>query len=55
MDKIVNIQSVSPNTFQLQNYTVADESLISSYIGEITFDPTQDYLEYYILQNAENM
>jgi hypothetical protein len=49
MDKIVNIQNVDPNTFQLQNYNVADESLISSYTGDITFDPAEDYLEYFIL------
>jgi hypothetical protein len=55
MDKIVNIQNVDPNTFQLQNYTIADESLISSYIGEITFDPTQDYLEYYVLDLNKNV
>jgi len=55
MDKIVNIQNVDPNTFQLQNYNVVDESLISSYIGEITFDPTQDYLEYYVLDLNKNI
>jgi hypothetical protein len=49
MDKIVNIQSVDPTTLQLQNYTLTDESLISNTNVEVTFDPNQDYLEYYIL------
>ena len=48
MDKIVNIQNVDPNTLQLQNYSQADESLISNTNIYITFDPSQDYLEYFI-------
>jgi hypothetical protein len=55
MDKIVNIQNVDPNTFQLQNYTAADDSLISYYTEEVTFDPTQDYLEYFILDLNKNI
>jgi hypothetical protein len=55
MDKIVNIQNVDPNTFQLQNYTVADESLISYYTEDVTFDPTEDYLEYYVLDLNKNI
>jgi hypothetical protein len=55
MDKIVNIQNVDPNTFQLQNYTAADDSLISYYTEEVTFDPTQDYLEYFILDLNKNV
>jgi hypothetical protein len=49
MDKIVNIQSVDPNTLQLQNYNAEDESLISNFETDVTFDPSQDYLEYFIL------
>jgi len=49
MDKIVNILSVDPNTLQLQNYSSQDEALISNFETEVTFDPTQDYLEYFIL------
>jgi hypothetical protein len=55
MDKIVNIQNVDPNTFQLQNYTAADDSLIAYYTEEVTFDPTQDYLEYFILDLNKNI
>ena len=55
MDKIVNIQNVDPNTLQLQNYTSADESLISNAEIEVTFDPSQDYLEYFILDLNQNI
>ena len=55
MDKIVNIQNVDPNTLQLQNYTPADESLISNFTQDITFDPSQDYLEYFVLDLNQNI
>ena len=55
MDKIVNIQNVDPNTLQLQNYSQADESLISNANIDITFDPSQDYLEYFILDLNQNI
>ena len=55
MDKIVNIQNVDPNTLQLQNYSPSDESLISNVTVEITFDPSQDYLEYFILDLNQNI
>lgn len=55
MDKIVNIQNVDPNTLQLQNYSSSDESLISNFTEDITFDPSQDYLEYFILDLNQNI
>jgi len=55
MDKIVNILSVDPNTLQLQNYTSQDESLISNFETDVAFDPTQDYLEYFILDLNQNI
>ena len=55
MDKIVNIQNIDPNTLQLQNYSQADESLISNFTQDITFDPSQDYLEYFILDLNQNI
>ena len=55
MDKIVNIQNVDPNTLQLQNYTQADESLISNAEVEVVFDPSQDYLEYFVLDLNQNI
>lgn len=55
MDQIVNIQNVDPNTLQLQNYSPSDESLISNATIDITFDPSQDYLEYFILDLNKNI
>ena len=55
MDKIVNIQSVDPNNYQLQNYKAGDESLIQNFSTEVTFDSTQDYLEYFVLDLNSNI
>jgi hypothetical protein len=55
MEKIVNIQNVDPNTLQLQNYSSADESLISNSIINIAFNPSEDYLEYFILDLNQNV
>jgi len=55
MDKIVNIQSLNPNNYQLQNYNAEDESLIQNFSTEVTFDSTQDYLEYFILDLNSNV
>lgn len=55
MDKIVNIQSVDPNNYQLQNYKAGDESLIQNFSTEVVFDSTQDYLEYFILDLNSNI
>ena len=55
MDKIVNIQSVDPNNYQLQNYNAEDESLIQNFSTEIIFDSSQDYLEYFVLDLNSNV
>jgi hypothetical protein len=55
MDKIVNIQSVDPNNYQLQNYNAEDESLIQNFSTEVIFDSTQDYLEYFVLDLNSNV
>jgi len=55
MDKIVNIQYIDPNTLQLQNYSVEDESLISNTEVSVTFNSSQDYLEYFILDLNKNI
>ena len=56
MDKIVNIQNIDPNTFQLQDYSPADESLISNFTQQdIEFDPSQDYIEYFIFDLNQNI
>jgi hypothetical protein len=55
MEKIVNIQNVDPNTLQLQNYSLADESLISNFTTDIAFNTSEDYLEYFILDLNQNI
>ena len=55
IDKIVNIQNLDPNNFQLQNYSNADESLITNYTVDVIFDHNEDYLEYFILDLNKNI
>jgi len=55
MEKIVNIQNVDPNNLQLQNYSSEDEALISNFIQDISFNPSEDYLEYFILDLNQNI
>ena len=56
MEKIINIQSVNPDTLQLQNYSIEDDTLISNFIQtDIIFDPTQDYIEYFIVDLNQNI
>jgi len=54
-ETIANIQVLDPNTLQLQNYSTEDEALISSFTQDISFDPNEDYIEYYILDLNKNI
>ena len=55
MDKIVNIQNITPDNFQLQQYSTEDESLILNTDVNVNFDPSQDYLEYFVLDLNKNI
>jgi hypothetical protein len=56
MERIINIQNVDPNTLQLQNYSPEDESLISNFTEQdIAFNPSEDYIEYFILDLNQNI
>jgi hypothetical protein len=48
MAEIVNIQQLNPTTFELQEYSVQDISLIPITDTFDTFDPTVDHIEYFI-------
>ena len=48
MSKIVNIQPVSPITFEYQTYSPQDESLISSFEVTNNFNVSSSYIEYFI-------
>jgi len=48
MAEIVNIQSLNSKTFEVQDYNDDDISLISSNDIEGNFNPTKDYIEYFV-------
>ena len=48
MAEIVNINQINPFTFELQEYSVSDSSLITSFNIDTTFNSQVDYLEYFI-------
>jgi hypothetical protein len=48
MAEIVNISQLDPQTFELQEYSQEDTSLIISTDIFDTFDPTIDHIEYFI-------
>jgi hypothetical protein len=61
MSKIVNIQNIDPQTFELQTYSFDDTSLISNFDVNNSFIPPSNYIEYFIydlngniLYNNEN-
>jgi hypothetical protein len=48
MAEIVNIQNINPQTFELQEYSQQDTSLISTTTTFDTWDSTVDHIEYFI-------
>ena len=48
MAEIVNITPINPFTFELQEYSNSDSSLITSFNIDTTFNSQTDYLEYFI-------
>jgi len=48
MAEVINIIPINPTTFEYQEYSVEDTSLINSNIIDTKFDPNTDYLEYFI-------
>lgn len=48
MAEIVNISPLNPFTFEFQEYSTSDTSLITSFNVDTTFNPQVDYLEYFI-------
>jgi hypothetical protein len=48
MSKIVNIQNIDPQTFELQTYSFDDTSLISNFDIDNSFNPVSNYIEYFI-------
>ena len=48
MEEIINIQSISPITFETQTYSDKDTNLITSIDVQTQFIPGSDYIEYFI-------
>lgn len=48
MDKQIYIQDVPSIELGGQTYTTSDDSLITSFNTDITFNPATDYVEYYV-------
>ena len=48
MSKIVNIQNIDPQTFELQTYSFDDTSLITNFDVDNSFNPISNYIEYFI-------
>jgi len=48
MAEIINILPIDPNTFELQEYSLEDNSIINSFDIDTSFDPSKDYIEYFI-------
>lgn len=55
MADVVNIKQINPNTFEFQEYSSADTSLISSLDINSNFDPDFDYLEYFVYDLNNNI
>jgi hypothetical protein len=48
MAEVVNITPINPFTFELQEYSTSDSSLINSFNIDTTFNAQTDYLEYFV-------
>ena len=48
MSKIVNIQNINPQTFELQTYSFDDTSLITNFSVDNSFSPSSNYVGYFI-------
>jgi hypothetical protein len=55
MDKIVNIQTLDPNTLDYQIYSLSDENLIPNAENEILFNPNSNLVEYLVLDLNKNI
>jgi hypothetical protein len=55
MAEIINIQSLDPTTFGFQEYSNNDTSLINSNIFDVSFDPSNDHIEYFIFDLNNNI
>jgi len=55
MAELININPLDPNTFEFQDYSLEDTSLINSNQIETTFNPESDYIEYFVYDLNNNI
>ena len=49
------IQNLEPNSFEIQNYSSADNNLILNSELDTNWSSSGDYIEYYIYDSNENL
>ena len=52
---LITTQSLSPTTFEYQEYSLDDTSLITSNDVDVSFNPEVDYIEYYVFSLNNNI
>jgi hypothetical protein len=55
MAKTTIINQIDPITFEFQDYSSQDTTLITNFIVEPTFDPSKDYVSYFVYDLNENI
>jgi hypothetical protein len=55
MATLLSINQIDSTTFQTENYTPSDESLLSINITSTVFNPETDYIEFYIYNVNNNL
>ena len=55
MEEIIKIQSIDPSTFEYQEYSQSDLSLISNIEVEVSFNPSTDYVTYTLYDYNKNI
>jgi hypothetical protein len=55
MVKVVTLNPINPTTFEYQDYSAQDDSLIVNFQIEPTFDPLQNYVAYFIYDFNNNV
>jgi hypothetical protein len=55
MAKVVTLNPINPTTFEYQDYSNQDNSLIVNFQIEPTFDPLQNYVAYFIYDFNNNV
>ena len=55
MAEITSILPIDPITFDFQEYSISDSSLINSTTIETSFDPSTDLIEYFIYDINNNI